>query len=172
MIILGINTSVGMQTGYIVFNETKQTEKDRKMKIKKTPRKFRRGTILWNTNTDRCERVTTITDQSIGTRLADKDSQIEIHEPSAFKSPSKAEIQAFLGHKGKFKKTALAIVDSEQTAICLGEKVVVVANTDPRMPQIAEAIKSGNNRSLAQLISNRRTKTEVLKKVRKQLESV
>ena len=155
-----------------ILTKNPPTKGKRRMIIKAKKRRFKRGTILWNAETNRAERIVTITEKTIGTRTAEKDAPIMIHDCVVFKSPTKADIQAFLGNNGRFRKTAMAITDAAETAIALGDKVVVIANSDPRLPRIEAAVKSGNNRSLAQLISQRRTKAEVLKKVRDQLENI
>ena len=138
------------------------------MKIRATKKQFKRGCIYYNTETNRPERVITITEDSVGTKSG-KDASIEIHPRSNFRSPSKREIQDFVGGSGRFAKTALIITDAEETAIALGDKVVMIANTDCRLERIHTAVRGGNNRSLAQLISQRSTKARIVRKIKIQL---
>ena len=135
------------------------------MIIRANQRQFKRGCIYYNTETDRPERVVTITEDTLGTK-SDKDASIEIHSRADFRSPCKSEIHAFLGHAPNGPKTAISITDAESTAIAFGDNVVLVANSDERVPQIEAAIKTGNNRALGQLIGKRRNKNEVLKRLR------
>jgi len=139
--------------------------RNKTMIIRATRKQFRKGCIYYNTETDRAERVVTITENTLGTKSADN-ATIEIHSRAEFRSPSKKEIQDFLGHAGKFAKTAMSITDAESTAIAYGVKVLLIANSDARLPQIEAAIKAGNMRALGQLIGKRRNKKEVLKKLR------
>lgn len=118
-------------------------------------KKFKRGCIYYNTATNRPERVLTITAKTVGTK-AGAWCGIEIHARGDFRSPSVAEIRAFLGHSGKFAKTALVITDAETTALAYGDKVMTFANSEPRLASILAAVESGNNRSLGQLIRKRK----------------
>ena len=116
---------------------------------------FKRGCIYYNTATNRPERVVTITATTLGTK-AGTFEPIEIHPREDFRSPSAAEIRAYLGSVGKFAKTATMITDADSTAIAYGDKVVIVANTSPKLAKIRAAVESKNMRSLAQLISEKR----------------
>ena len=121
---------------------------------------FKRGCIYFNTATNRPERVVTITATTLGTK-AGTFEPIEIHPREDFRSPSAAEIRAYLGSVGKFAKTATMITDADSTAIAYGEKVVIVANTSPKLAKIRAAVEAKNMRSLAQLISEKRAAKKV-----------
>ncbi len=147
--------------GITIKTETKSTQIwNQAMIIRAKGKQFKRGCIYYNTETDRPERVVTITEATLGTKSGNG-ANIEIHSRADFRSPCKAEIQAFLGHAPRDAKTAISITDAESTAIAYGTKVVLIANSDERLPKIEAAINTGNNRSLGQLIGERRNKKEV-----------
>ena len=133
-----------------------------------TNKQFKRGCIYFNEATNRPERVLTITADTIGTRAAGEVA-IETHPRGVFRSPTPAEIEAFVGGTPKFAKSAMTITDAAQTALAYGDKVMVLANTDPRLPQIEAAVRTGNNRALGQLVSDRATKRVALKMVEKHI---
>ena len=127
----------------------------------KTPyrKRFKRGCIYFNTETNRAERVITITNKTLGTKAGAK-ALIEIRPRENFRSPSKMEIQEFVGGNAKFGKTALIITDAVNTALAYGDKVMVFANSDSRLSRIMSAVAAGNNRSLGQLLRKRTKRTK------------
>jgi len=129
----------------------------------------KRGAIYYNVDTNRCERVVTVNDTHVGTKTDDENETIEFHSRASLKPAGVSEIKDFLGNDGKFAKTAIAITDADKTAIAIGDKVIVIAHSDSRLEKIQAAVKTGNMRSLAQLVSNRATKREVMSGVRVQL---
>ena len=140
------------------------------MKINRnTNKRFKRGCIYFNEETNRPERVLTITGDTIGTK-AGADADIEIYPREVFRSPSLAEIESFVGGTAKLAKRAMTITDAAQTALAYGDKVMVLANTDSRLPQIEAAVKSGNNRAIGQLVSNRANKRVALEIVKNHIQ--